>query len=51
MAFLEGGGRLERAWVLSGSIIIPYLETINPINFPCSTARTNFLRLSEMLNL
>jgi hypothetical protein len=52
MAFLEeGGGRLAIAWVLLRSIIIPYLENINPSNLPCSTAKTNFLGLSEMANL
>jgi hypothetical protein len=51
MAFLEGGQRLEMAWVLSGSIIIPSLETINPRKFPYSTAKTDFLGLSEMTNL
>jgi hypothetical protein len=52
MAFLEEGwGRLEMAWVLSGLIIIQYLETLNPRNFPCSTAKTDFLGLSEIPNL
>jgi hypothetical protein len=52
MDFLEeGGGRLEMDWVLLGSIIIPSLETINPSNFPYSTAKTDFLGLSEMSNL
>jgi hypothetical protein len=52
MAFLEeGGGRLEMDWVLSGSIIIPSLETINPRNLPYSTAKIDFLGLREMPNL
>jgi hypothetical protein len=35
MAFLDdGGGRLAMACVRSGSIIIPFLDTIKPSNFP-----------------
>jgi hypothetical protein len=52
MAFLEEGGEsLAIAWVLSGSIIIPFLDTINPSSLPFSTAKTDFLGLRDMPNL
>jgi hypothetical protein len=35
-------------WVLSGSIIIPSLDTMKPSSFPCSTAKMDFLGFREM---
>jgi hypothetical protein len=49
MDFLEvGGGSLAMTWVLSGSIIIPSLDTINASSLPCSTANMDFLGFKEM---
>jgi hypothetical protein len=45
---LWGGGILEMASVLSGSIIIPYLDTMNPSSLPSSTTNTYFLGLSDI---
>jgi hypothetical protein len=52
MDFLEErGGSLGIAWVISRSIIIPSLNTINPRILPFSTTKTDFLGLRDMLNL
>jgi len=44
----EGGGSLEMTWVLSGSMIIPSLNTMNPRSFPCSTTKTDLLGFRDM---
>jgi hypothetical protein len=46
--FDEGGGSFEMTWVLSGSIIIPSFDTMNPRSLPCSTTKTDFLGFKEM---
>jgi hypothetical protein len=52
MAVLEEGGEiLAIAWVLLGSIIIPFLGTINLISLPLSTAKDDYLGLRDMTNL
>jgi hypothetical protein len=52
MDFLEvGGGILAMTCVLSGSIIIPSLDTMNPSSLPCSTVKMDFLGFKEMPNL
>jgi hypothetical protein len=49
MDFLEEGGEsLEIPWVISGSIVILYLDIINLSSFPFSTAKTNLLGLRDM---
>jgi hypothetical protein len=51
MAFLEeGGGSLAMAWVLSGSIIIPSLDTINPSSLPLY-CKDRFLRVERYVKL
>jgi hypothetical protein len=50
--FLEVGGEsLVMTCVLSGSIIIPSLDTMNPSNLPYSTTNMDFLGFKEMPNL